>query len=85
MRTQTRNLLALTVMVAVLVNACGGAALSEQQNDLVASANANTQSLQLTSDLASTQMLDGRTGLITDLSEVVTGDRAVLMWYWAPN
>jgi len=85
MRTRTRNLIAVTVMVTVLATACSGSALSEQQNDLVVSANANTASLQLTSDLTSTQMLDSRTGQITDLSEVVTGDRAVLMWYWSPN
>jgi len=93
MRARTRNLIAVTVMVMVLATACGGgggggggsAALSEQQNNLVVSANTNTASLQLTSDLTSTQMLDSRTGQITDLGEVVTGDRAVLMWYWSPN
>jgi hypothetical protein len=72
-------------MVAVLASACAGAGLSAQQNDLVATANANLPALQLTSDLTSTQLLDGRTGQITDLSEVVTGDRPVLMWYWAPT
>lgn len=73
-------------MMTVLATACGGGVgLSEQQNELVVTANANAPSLQLTSDLSSTQMLDGRTGRITDVSEVVTGDRPVLMWYWAPN
>jgi hypothetical protein len=85
MRTRASNLLAITAMITVLAAACGGVGLSEQQSDLVATANANTPSLQLTSDLSSTQMLDGRTGQITDLSQVVTGDRPVLMWYWAPN
>lgn len=90
MRARTRNLIAVTGMVMVLATACGGgggggAALSEQQNNLVVSANTNTASLQFTSDLTSTQMLDSRTGQITDLGEVVTGDRAVLMWYWSPN
>jgi hypothetical protein len=85
MSTRASNLLAITFMITVLAAACGGVGLSEQQSDLVATANANTPSLQLTSDLSSTQMLDGRTGQITDLSQVVTGDRPVLMWYWAPN
>ena len=93
MRSRTRDhcslfvLFYLSVLVTFLLAACGGGgvALSEQQDGLVANANANTASLQLTSDLETTEMLDSRTGEITDLSEVVTGDRAVLMWYWAPN
>ena len=85
LRTRTRSIVATIVMVAVLVTACGGAGLDEQQSELVAIANRNAPLLQLTSNLASTQMLDSRTGQITDLREVVTGDRPVLMWYWAPN
>jgi hypothetical protein len=41
--------------------------------------------LALTSDVATTQLLDTADGSITQLSDVVTGDRPVLLWYWAPH
>lgn len=48
-------------------------------------AEQNQAELNLTADVARTELLDGRTGQIARLSEIVTGDRAVLLWYWAPN
>ena len=46
---------------------------------------ANEAQLALSGDLSQTELLDTRTGEITTLSEVVTGDRPVLLWYWAPH
>ena len=70
---------------AMLVAACAGGTLSPEQTAAVTTAEANAGSLQLTSDFSTTQMLDARSGEIVDLGQVVTGDRPVLLWYWAPT
>jgi hypothetical protein len=89
------QLLVVAAAVALFATACGGgnggsggAATSEQAeapNPVLALAEQNQAVLQLSDDLSVTDLLDIRTGEITDLSEVVTGDRAVLVWYWAPH
>lgn len=84
MQRRTITILIATTL-AMLTAACAGGALSPDQTAAVSAADANAGSLQLTSDISTTQMLEGRTGEIVDLSQVVTGDRAVLLWYWAPT
>ena len=75
----------LTVLVMLLA-ACGaGGGLSEEQEATVTLGESNAPGLRLTSDFSTSQMLDGRTGDVTSLDEVITGDRPVLMWYWAPT
>lgn len=45
----------------------------------------NGPNLVLTEDLGLSEVLDGRTGAITSLQQVITGDRPVVLWYWTPN
>ena len=78
----------LVIAVALFATACGGggsAPDTEEAQSAIAAAESNQGSLQLSGDLAVSELLDARTGEITNLSEVVTGDRAVLVWYWAPH
>jgi len=52
---------------------------------MLALAETNQAKLVLTDEPAYTELLEGRTGSITNLDQVITGDRAVAIWYWAPN
>ena len=85
MRTAKGKPAVMIAALALFVAACGGGGLSEQQQAAVAAAETNAAALQLTSDFSRSEVLDGHTGQITSLAEVVTGDRPVLMWYWAPT
>jgi len=58
---------------------------SEQDLEMLALAETNQAKLVLTDEPAYTELLEGRTGSITNLDQVITGDRAVAIWYWAPN
>ena len=71
------------VALALFATACGGGA--EADPAVVAAAETNESRLSLGGDIASTELLEAATGEITSLGEVVTGDRAVLVWYWAPH
>lgn len=73
-------------LVGLVLTACGGGSgTSAQDTATRAVAEQNQANLMLTDDLALTELLDGSNGEITNLREIVTGDRAVLLWYWAPN
>ena len=77
----------MIVIVAALMlfaTACGGGG-SAADPAAVSEADANLAQLQLDGDIASTQLLNAATGEISSLGDVVTGDRAVLVWYWAPH
>jgi len=78
------TLLRVLSVAAVIVTAgCGaGPAVDDA---IVSLGSENAASLQLTGDLATTELLNGASGEVTSLGDVVTGDRAVLVWYWAPN
>ena len=85
-RIVAQKLLLTIAALALFATACGGGGpTSEESNAAIASAEANVGALQLTSDVASTQLLDTADGEITQLADVVTGDRPVLLWYWAPH
>ena len=78
----------LVAVVALFATACGGGGSgpgTEESEAAIAVAAQNQGSLALSGDLSASELLDTRTGDITNLSEVVTGDRAVLVWYWAPH
>lgn len=80
------KVLLLAVALAVFLAACGGgAASSEESLAVIAAAEQNEVQLKLTDDLVQTELLDGESGQITTLGEIVTGDRPVLLWYWSPN
>jgi len=42
-------------------------------------------SLALTDDPTTTELVNLATGAATTLGDQATGDRAVLVWYWAPD
>ena len=48
-------------------------------------AAANSDALQSTDDGRTTEVLDIADGSITTLQQAVTGDRPVLLWFWAPH
>jgi len=70
-----------SAMAVLFLTACGGSA----DPAVTAEAEANQGELAITADISRTEMLDVHTGEITSLGDVVTGDRAVLAWYWAPH
>jgi len=74
---------AATVLLIVVLSSCGSGV--QIDDEVVAVAAQNAAVLGLSDDVATTGLLDGVTGEITSLGDVVTGDRAVLVWYWAPN
>ncbi|MEM7095764.1 MAG: hypothetical protein AAF567_22370 [Actinomycetota bacterium] len=80
-----RQLRLLVTLIAsvVLVSACASADTPIDPRAEVATAN--EANLELSGELATTQMLDVMTGNVRSLDDVVTGDRAVLLWYWAPD
>lgn len=84
-RTLAHQLLLIAASLALFATACGGGPSSEQRSAAQQVASSNEAALTLTSDVASTQFLDTADGSIAQLSEVVTGDRPVLLWYWAPH
>ena len=73
--------------IALAATACGGSDPVDDGRFVAAieAAAGNEAQLALSADIASTEMLDVRTGEIRSLDDVVSGDRAVLLWYWAPD
>lgn len=51
----------------------------------IRAASTNESQLELTNRVTTSELLDTADGSIRSLPEVVTGDRAVLVWYWAPH
>ncbi len=81
---------AVVAGLALFATACGGSGggsgqTSDEQTAILESASQNESGLTVSADLVSTEMLDVRTGEPTTLSDVVDGDRAVVVWYWAPH
>ena len=85
--TLAYKLLLLVASIALFATACGGGGGPSSQESSAAetAASSNEATLALTSDVVSTQFLDTADGSVAQLSEVVTGDRPVLLWYWAPH
>lgn len=80
-----RILSATLTSLALFATACGGGASSAENAAAATTAEANELQLQLTSDIASSQLLDASDGTISTLADEITGDRPVLVWYWAPH
>lgn len=89
-RNLVHKVLVFVASLALFATACGGAGSgggpsADQSSAATTAASANQAAIQLTSDLSTSQLLDTADGGIAQLSDVVTGDRPVLLWYWAPH
>lgn len=85
-RSGKGSLFVMFAALALFATACGGGGPSSAEREAALAAGAtNEGQLALSADLATTQVLNTADGAATSLSEVVTGDRAVLLWYWAPH
>jgi len=81
----TRKLVLMFASLALFATACGGGVTSEEAAAAEAAAAENASLLEYTESVDTSQVLTVADGSITTLSEVVTGDRPVLLWYWAPH
>ncbi len=82
-RKTASRLLLIVATLALFATACSGGTVADPA--VVEEAEANQAEIVTSGDISQTEMLDVSSGEITSLSEVVTGDRAVLVWYWAPH
>ena len=82
-KTARSRLLLIVATLALFATACGGGTVADPA--ATEAAASNEAAIVTSDDISQTQMLDVSSGEITSLSEVVTGDRAVLAWYWAPH
>lgn len=80
----TRRLVTVAMAAALVVTACGGGG-GEIDPLAAAAAEVSQQLIDVSGDIATTQLIDTGSGEIASLADVVTGDRAVLVWYWAPH
>lgn len=84
-RSGSRSLLVILAALALFATACGGGRSAGEADAAIAASEAAEAALVLSADLATSQLLNTSDGSATSLSEVITGDRAVLLWYWAPH
>ena len=61
------------------------AAAATAQDDAAANAAANQPSLATADDVLDTEVLVVADGSVTTLAEAATGDRPLLVWFWAPH
>lgn len=53
--------------------------------DAAAAAETNIDDLEPSDDVRTLEVLDVKTGEPTTIADAVTGDRPVLLWFWAPH
>ena len=61
------------------------AAAATAEDDAAANAAANQPSLATADDVLDTEVLVVADGSVTTLAEAATGDRPLLVWFWAPH
>ena len=85
--TKLLHSLLVLALVALALAACGDRPEARRVAPSAArvAADQNEAKLAFTEDLENSELLDTTTGQITSVSAVVTGDRAVLIWYWTPD
>ncbi|MEZ5247504.1 MAG: hypothetical protein R2707_20615 [Acidimicrobiales bacterium] len=81
---------ALFVTVALTATACGSDPAAETTDaasgtSATAVAEGNAETLATNDDVRLIEVLEVDTGEITTLTDTVTGDRPVLLWFWAPH
>jgi hypothetical protein len=78
------------VVLSVAATACGGGSSADTADasagsSAAALAAANLGDLATSDDVRLIEVLDVDTGETTTLADTVTGDRPVLLWFWAPH
>lgn len=81
---------ALFAAATLLASACGGdsatgAGSSAQGSNAASAADDNIGDLATNEDVRLIEVLEVDTGETTTLADTVTGDRPVLLWFWAPH
>ena len=84
-RTYRRLLPLMIALFGLFLAACGGGGAGGADNAAVSTAAEAQGSLTNTGDLRTIEVLDVATGNATTLADTVTGDRAVLLWFYAPH
>lgn len=77
----------LFVALAMIATACGSGSTSDAaaSSGVAAVAEANLGDLATSDDVRLIEVLEVDTGEPTTLTDTVTGDRPVLLWFWAPH
>jgi hypothetical protein len=77
----------LFVSLATIATACGSGSTSDTaaSSGVAAVAEANLGDLVTSDDVRLIEVLEVDTGEPTTLTDTVTGDRPVLLWFWAPH
>jgi len=88
---------ALFALLALVASACGGDSPTEtgdapaptgdtgNTTDVQSVADENIDDLETSDDIRLLEVLDVDSGEPTTLASTVTGDRPVLLWFWAPH
>lgn len=87
-KTPRLRLAGVAVAFGLLATACGGGGAVVDEAATTAaleSATNNSFELELTGDITTSEMIDVATGDITTIPDLIDGDKAVLVWYWAPH
>ncbi|MEE9416413.1 MAG: hypothetical protein V3V01_14110 [Acidimicrobiales bacterium] len=88
------RLITSALSAGLFLSACGGAggeastaspAAAAANADAAAQAEANIKTLESTGNVRTTEVLNLSDGSKSTLEQAVTGDRPVLLWYWAPH
>jgi cytochrome oxidase Cu insertion factor (SCO1/SenC/PrrC family) len=82
MKSPARLLVALLAALGLLAAACGD---SSPADTSAAAAEPDIDGLAASDDVRLTEVLDVETGEATTIADTVTGDRPVLLWFWAPH
>lgn len=78
----------LFVALSLTATACGGDSTAETTDPGAGGSTATDTDpgdLETSDDVRRIEVLDVETGAPTTLADTVTGDRPVLLWFWAPH
>ena len=81
---------ALFVTLALVAAACGGTSSTETSStpasgDTGSGDGGQDDATPAPSGVTAIEVLDVETGDTTTIADTVTGDRPVLLWFWAPH
>lgn len=77
-----RRRLAALALAAMLASGCGG---SSANTVPIAAAAAATDPRGISADVPDVAVVDVATGSTSSLRALLSGERPVLLWFWAPH